>query len=112
MVSFAPDRTSLIALAAARGTLQRGGDLGYAIHQILTGLFGAAAPKPFQLIENGRFQLLGYASADEAALRDYAELQKTQVPDFDLMASSLNLREMMARTMPSAWRQGRKYRFS
>jgi CRISPR system Cascade subunit CasE len=112
MVSFTPDRTSLIALAQARGKLLPDGDLGYAIHQVLTGLFGAAAPKPFQLMDNGRFQLLGYSAADEAALTDYADLQKTRVPDWEVMASTLNFLKMRVRAMPSVWSEGRKYRFS
>ena len=112
MVSLKPDRTRLMTLAVAGKTLPRSGDLGYAIHQMLTAVFGGATPQPFQLLDQHGFQILGYSVHDEAALLDYAALQKAQISNWENISTALNLSAMEVRTMPSSWKSGRQYRFS
>jgi len=138
MVRLKPDPAKLIAFAYSAGTLdaapvparpdqrtkgggrRSAGDYGYPVHQLLTGVFGNAAPKPFSLSlgpTNGAASrarsgdLLAYSPHDEKALRDYADLQRALFPDWDAAAEAIGLESLKARTLPAEWTPGRRYRF-
>jgi CRISPR system Cascade subunit CasE len=138
MVRLKPDPAKLIASAHRAGTLdaaavparpgqqrkgggrRTAGDYGYPIHQLLTGVFGDAAPKPFSLALNPtdsttrrarNGDLLAYSPHDEKALRDYADLQRTLYPGWEDAASAIGLDSLNARGLPAEWSPGRRYRF-
>lgn len=134
MVRLKPDPAKLIAFAHSTGTLdaapvparqgrrskgggrRSAGDYGYPVHQLLTGVFGNAAPKPFSLslstarrVRSG--DLLAYSPHDERALRDYADLQRALFPGWDDDAEAIGLDSLKARALPAEWSAGRRYRF-
>jgi len=138
MVRLKPDPAKLIAFAHSAGTLdaapvparpgqrskgggrRSAGDYGYPVHQLLTGVFGNAAPKPFSLAlgpTNGAARwarsgdLLAYSPNDEKALRDYADLQRALFADWDTAADAIGLDSLKARALPADWTPGRRYRF-
>jgi len=138
MVRLKPDPAKLIAFAHSAGTLdaapvparpgqrskgggrRSAGDYGYPVHQLLTGVFGNAAPKPFSLTLGPTNRaasrarsgdLLAYSPHDEKALRDYADLQRALFADWDTAAEAIGLNGLQARALPADWTPGRRYRF-
>jgi CRISPR system Cascade subunit CasE len=66
------DPPALMRFAAEHGLLRHEDDgHGYAVHAWLAAMFGSHAPQPFRFFER-RGEILGYASADAAALMTYA----------------------------------------
>ncbi|MGH6816800.1 MAG: type I-E CRISPR-associated protein Cas6/Cse3/CasE [Hyphomicrobiaceae bacterium] len=106
IVRLRPNRTRLATFATARKV----DDLGYALHQALVETFGAAALKPFRLIEK-RGELLGYCPHDTAALKEYADLQRTQAQHWESASDAIGLPSLDTRPMPDRWTAGRRYRF-
>lgn len=138
MVRLKPDPAKLIAFAHGAGTLdaapvparagqkpkgggrRSAGDYGYPIHQLLTGVFGDAAPKPFSAVlsPTGRAALrarsaalLAYSSYGGDALREYADLQRALFPNWDDAARAIGLDTLEVRALPAEWTPGRRYRF-
>ncbi len=109
-----PDLALLNAFGQRRGAIPRGGDLGYALHAALAAAFGAAAPKPFRLLDAARGRpetLLAYTPHDAAALRDYETLQRLDCPCFAEAEAALGLDRLAVDPMPERWAAGRRYRF-
>lgn len=101
LVSLKPDMKALSALAAEAGYVGRDGDLGYALHAALLGLFGPElAPKPFALRQG---QCLGYASATPGDLDLAARLPGLER---DALARALRPHSLEVRAMPTDWRVG------
>jgi len=138
MVRLKPDPAKLIAFAHSAGTLdaaavparpghrakgcgrRSAGDYGYPVHQLLTGVFGNAAPRPFSLALGPTNRaarrarsgdLLAYSPHDEKALRDYADLQRALFPDWDTAAEAIGLDSLEVRGLPADWTPERRYRF-
>ena len=86
-------------------------DEGYAMHCLLAGVFGEAAPKPFRLV-TPRHQgapsavLYGYGSADAEALRDAAN----QYAD-PFQSSALPVESLKSKPMPVRWQPGQRLGF-
>lgn len=108
LLQLRPDPRRLAAFALDRKALPPGGDLGYAVHLVLTQSFGAAAPKPFRYFEE-QGQLLAYA-AEVEPLREALAL-----PASDERARlALGLEtpaDLEAKAMPEIWRPGARYGF-
>jgi CRISPR system Cascade subunit CasE len=70
MLRLDPDPQRVARWGAERGLAPPGADSGYLWHSLLTEAFGPLAPRPWRLMESDRrpTHLLGYGSADEAAL--------------------------------------------
>lgn len=117
-LSLAVSLRDLNILGARLRVIPRGGDLGYALHAALTGLFGAAAPQPFRLLGPGSRRragedavLLAYSGQDEAALRDYAAMQSSIAATHADAARALPLESLEVRPMPTRWTAGRLLQF-
>jgi CRISPR system Cascade subunit CasE len=82
-------------------------DRGYATHLAMRQRFGAAAPQPFRLFQEGPAgpHVLGYAT-DAPALLDAAAL-----PPVDNRLDAVFPAPPLTRPMPAQWRQGARYAF-
>jgi CRISPR system Cascade subunit CasE len=80
LIQLFPSSAALAQFGHARGLPD--GDSGYLLHRALRDAFGAAAPQPFRLLDvpNRPARILGYGSADAAALRAAMALAE---PDLD-----------------------------
>ena len=96
--------------AGRRGLIRRGVyDEGYALHILLTGLFGKAALQPFRLFASERRRtatLYAYADTDESALRRMADLAGT--PDCSAVLDSSKL---LSKRMPTDFSPGQHLGF-
>ena len=86
-------------------------DQGYAMHCLLMGVYGDAAPKPFRLITSrcpGDFRgvLYGYGWADSDTLREAAGLYADPLQSRAIPAENLNSKQM-----PAQWQQGKRLGF-
>ena len=110
LVRLRPDLRLLARAAVARGWSADGDDLGYTLHAALAVLFGDAAPRPFVLRHRrDGAELLGYASADPASLRDSADLPPTGEAS-DLHAA-LAPATLAIAVMPGRFASGRRLGF-
>ena len=93
-----------------RGLLRRGAfDPGYALHVLLSAMFGKRALQPFRLFWSERRRsaaLYGYAATGHAALREMADA----VAPPDCLAT-LNPAELRSKPMPSTFTSGRRLGF-
>lgn len=96
--------------AGQRGLLQRGAfDPGYALHILLSTMFGTRTLQPFRLFWSERRRsaaLYAYADISHAALREMAD---TVAPPDCL--TTLNPVEMRSKLMPSTFAAGRRLGF-
>jgi CRISPR system Cascade subunit CasE len=99
LVRLQPDPVSLTAWGVRNNVLSPDGDDGYALHSLLTIVFGEQAPKPFRHL-GGKQGLLAYTSAELESLRLGASLA---TPD---AARALGLQELDARPFPDTWKEG------
>ena len=93
----------------------RDAETGYALHAVLTGLFGTQAPRPFAIPHGGQrerrgtrgdvLELLGYASAPVETLRTLAHLV-----DDDLRAT-IDWAGARSKQMPTRWPKNLCLRF-
>lgn len=82
-------------------------DEGYGAHQVLLGLFGERAPKPFRLkTDRERVTILGYARAPLAELHAYA--QAAAEPD---LLAACDWNDSASKRMPSDWQAGMRFQF-
>ncbi len=93
LVQLLPDSPALARFGHARGLPDE--DRGYLVHRALRDAFGATAPQPFLMLEapDRPPRVLGYASADAAALREVLSLAEPLLdrvfPDIDSKAMPL-----------------------
>jgi CRISPR system Cascade subunit CasE len=99
LMHLRPDAVSLTAWAVRNNVLSPDGDDGYALHSLLSNVFGEQAPKPFRHL-GGRQGLLAYTLAELESLRLSASLA---TPD---AARALGLDELDARPFPDTWKEG------
>lgn len=99
LLRLQPDAKALAVWATRHGVLTPDGDYGYALHGLLSAVFGDQAPKPFRYMGNKQ-GLLAYTLESLDTLRLYASLA---TPD---VAYALGLDELDARPFPSAWKEG------
>ena len=91
--------------------LIRGGsfDEGYAMHRLLSGIYGERAPKPFRIIaprDARKGVLYGYADADADELRELADCFADP-----LQACVIPAESVQSKTMPHEWSAGRRLGF-
>lgn len=91
--------------------LIRGGafDEGYAMHRLLSGIYGDRAPKPFRIIaprDARKGVLYGYAESDADELRELADCFADP-----LQACVIPAESVQSKTMPDEWRAGRRLGF-
>ena len=108
LVEIYADRIAVLRHARQQGVdLSVDGDGGYAVHAWLLAAFGDRAPRPFRIYDRpgNRLRLLGYATADSAALRSH-------LADFSspLAAEATRSDWIVSRSMPRL-REGRVLRF-
>jgi CRISPR system Cascade subunit CasE len=94
----------LAAWATRQGLLSLDGDYGYALHALISTVFGGQAPKPFRYL-GGQRGLLAYTDRTAETLRESANFA---TPD---VARALGLESLDARPFPSAWREGQRLGF-
>lgn len=104
LMRFQPDPTALATWSSRHGLTSPDGDLGYALHALLTTTFGDLAPKPLRYL-GGNEGLLAYTSADPESLRLNAQLV---TPD---VARALGLDAMDSRPFPDVWKTGQRLGF-
>lgn len=96
--------------AGSRGLIRGGAfDEGYAMHCLLTGIYGERAPKPFRIIaprDARKGCLYGYAEADADELRELADCFADP-----LQACVIPAERVQSKTMPDEWRAGRRLGF-
>ena len=96
--------------AGTRGLIRRGTfDAGFALHVLLTGMFGPRALQPFRLFapERRRFgSLYAYTQADARSLLRTAEAVAT--PD---CLAALDLTKLRSKAMPEAFEPGQRLGF-
>ncbi len=104
------DPNALNHWAATHGLAQRGGfDEGYALHALLTGMFGSLAPRPFRLVPSaggGRAVLYGYGASGADDLADGARRCADPLQLRVLSPDSLD-----DKAMPGTWTEGAVYGF-
>ena len=127
IVRLPVDLRVLTAWALARGYLDvlrgdgrgkpRDAEIGYALHAVLTGLFGEQAPRPFAIPQVGRrerrtadsqhgvLNLLGYARAPIDTLRTLAQLAD------DELQPMVDWNGARSRPMPVRWPRDLRLRF-
>ncbi len=108
MLRLDPDPQRVARWGAERGLAPPGADSGYLWHSLLTEAFGPLAPRPWRLMESDRrpTHLLGYGSADEAALRERAALHADP-----LAVAALGVERLSVKAMPTAFRLGQRLGF-
>lgn len=99
LIRLQPDSVALASWAARYKVLSPDGDYGYALHSLLSTVFGEQAPKPFRHM-GAKQGLLAYTSAKLETLRLNASLA---APD---VARALGLDELDARPFPDTWKEG------
>lgn len=99
LLHLQPDTEALAVWATRHGVLSPDGDYGYALHGLLSAVFGEQAPKPFRYMGNKQ-GLLAYTLENLETLQLHASLA---TPD---IARVLGLNELDARPFPSAWKEG------
>lgn len=99
LLRLQPDTKALAIWATRHGVLSPDGDYGYALHGLLTAVFGEQAPKPFRYMGNKQ-GLLAYTLENLEILQLHASLA---TPD---IARALGLNELDARPFPSVWKEG------
>ena len=96
--------------AAGHGMARRGNfDAGYALHVLLSAMFGKSALQPFRLFGSKRRRqaaLYGYADVDAETLR--ATATAAAPPDY---LAVLDLMRMQSKTMPVAFEEGQRLGF-
>jgi CRISPR system Cascade subunit CasE len=109
LVRLRPDAEALTQWAVRAGYLPVGADPGYALHAALKASLGDLAPQPFIWREKrDGVELLGYSSAEAAALHSAAALPAIHDPQ---AAAALGLAGLEARDMPPAWQAGARLSF-
>jgi CRISPR system Cascade subunit CasE len=112
MIRAELDLRSFQRWAGSRQMMSRNAfDEGYAMHCLLTEIFGGLAPKPFRMITprgrgTRRGVFYGYGSAEAEALREAA----AQFTD-PLQAHALPGASLESKTMPSTWKAGTRLGF-
>jgi CRISPR system Cascade subunit CasE len=110
LVRLRPDMSRLLQVAASRGFLPPGQDLGYALHAALTAAFGSGAPRPFRLLRTGLGgELLGYCAASGAELEATASLPA--VGEMADLAGALRPQTLEVKAMPASWPNGLRLGF-
>ena len=104
LMRLQPDSVALAAWATRHGVLSPDGDYGYALHGLLSAVFGEQAPKPFRYMGN-RQGLLAYTLENLETLRQHASLA---APD---VARALGLDNLDARPFPNTWKEGQALGF-
>jgi CRISPR system Cascade subunit CasE len=100
-----PDLLRLTVWAARHGLNSPQGDLGYALHALLTAAFGDAAPQPFAY-QGERGGLLGLTQMDSAALAEHAALAAPDVAGALGLDAGLHGSGLSVRAYPQQWRRG------
>lgn len=104
LMRLQPDAKALAAWAVRHNMLSPDGDLGYALHGLLSAAFGNQAPQPFRYMGHKK-GLLAYTSEDLGTLRLHASMA---APD---VARALGLDALDARPFPSTWKEGQRLGF-
>lgn len=104
LLRLRPDPQHLSAWAARYRLLGDQGDLGYALHGLLSAAFGDAAPQPFRYFgaEQG---LLAYTAVPEL-LRERAALANADVAQVLGLVPGKTLAESSLRPFPESWPPG------
>ncbi|AOG03112.1 type I-E CRISPR-associated protein Cas6/Cse3/CasE [Bosea sp. RAC05] len=107
MIRLNPDVRQAAVWGAANNLLRTADDQGYLWHSLLAAAFGAAAPKPWRLVEpDGRAPyLVGYTAADKAELVDASQFADP------LVSAALGLDELAVKRMPVEYRAGQRFGF-
>lgn len=106
-----PALDALAHWAAATGQRALREDPGYALHAALKATLGAAAPKPFALVQRtDGFQFLGYLKADRATVERALQLATDTEPGA-ATALGLDREDVIVKTMPADWRAGERLDF-
>ncbi|MDE3261183.1 MAG: type I-E CRISPR-associated protein Cas6/Cse3/CasE [Acidobacteriota bacterium] len=104
------DRRDFNRWAGERGLVRRGWfDDGYALHILLSAMFGRGVLQPFRLFASGRRRaaaLYAYADADAEMLRETAEA--VAPPD---CATVIDTRRLRSKPMPEGFNSGRRLGF-
>ncbi|MGO9391819.1 type I-E CRISPR-associated protein Cas6/Cse3/CasE [Rhodoblastus sp.] len=106
LISLPVELRSLRRWAAARGF---SADEGRGLHHLLSETFGKGALQPFRLMAlpgAASGVIYAYAQSDVTALKQVA--QECALPD---ALAVCNLQELAGKTMPNAWREGRRLAF-
>ncbi len=104
LLRFRPDPTALATWASRYRLMSPDGDHGYALHALLTAVFGSNAPKPFRYL-GGQRGLLAYADCTADDLQACVGLAEPEV------ARALGLDTLEIRQFPVCWRVGQRLRF-
>lgn len=106
-----PDLGALARWAAATGQRALREDPGYALHAALKATLGAAAPKPFALVQRADgCQFVGYVQAERAAAERALQLAADTDPGA-AAALGLDRDDVVVKTMPADWRTGERLDF-
>jgi CRISPR system Cascade subunit CasE len=100
-----PDLRRLTVWAARHGLHSTQGDLGYALHALLTAAFGDAAPRPFAY-QGERGGLLGLTQMDGAELAERAALAAPDVAGALGLDAGPHGSGLSVRAYPRHWRGG------
>lgn len=108
MLELRLDTQSLIRFAQENGVNRsQDEDLGYATHAWLKALFQERAPKPYRFIHGDHPKLLGYSADSGQAL-----LEQAQIFAHPLALGVTRIEDLrQAKSMPDAWRPGRRFGF-
>lgn len=112
LVRSRPDMGLLARWASATRQRALRQDAGYALHAALNAALGAAAPKPFMLVQRADdTQLVGYARGTPDAFRQAQRLASVADP---AAAQALGLHEacdIAVQALPDDWRTGESLSF-
>lgn len=104
LMRLQPDAKALATWAVRYKVLSPDGDYGYALHSLLSAVFGEQAPQPFRYMGNKQ-GLLAYTSENLETLRQHASLA---TPD---VARALGVDTLDARPFPATWEEGQALGF-
>jgi CRISPR system Cascade subunit CasE len=109
MVRLALEPAGLARIERAQRLPPRHGDLGYAAHAALAGLFGEGVLQPFRVQESasgGPIPVLAYSARDGEALRTHAETYADPA-----VHAVCRWQELACKPMPASWQQGARLGF-
>jgi CRISPR system Cascade subunit CasE len=100
-----PNPQRLAAWAAKHKLIDQQGDLGYALHALLSAAFGPHAPKPFRYLgpEAG---LLAYTQLPPDQIKQLIALADVEVVAALGLATTLNDAGLSIRAFPDQWPRG------